>query len=299
MFGYCYYFLSLPPSLDKSLKLFFFFSTGLPPPPPQKRGQEIMENLPAQTLQHRVAIVTGASRGLGAVMALDLAKRGACVTLTYTSASSEERAAAVVRQISELPNSTSATAVRADAAEPSSAEKVVAETLRAFGPHIDILVNNAGVQITKTVADITPADFQAVYAVNVLHPILLTRAVLPYLRAPGRIVNVSSVGGRAGFAQLSLYTSSKAALEGLTRSWAGELGRDGTTVNAVAPGPVQSEMLEKIPPDIVAMQKRDTPVQQRLGRPQEIADVVSWLAGPESSWVSGQVINVSGGWTMY
>lgn len=221
------------------------------------------------------------------------------MAVTYTSPSSEDKVAAIVQQITDLPNSTRAIAVKADAADPSSAPKVASETVRAFGPHIDILVNNAAIEMTKAIADITTEDFHAVYAVNVLHPILLTQAVLPHLRAPGRIINVSSVGGRSGFAQLSLYTSSKAALEGLTRSWAGELGRDGTTVNAVAPGPVQSEMLEKIPPEIVEMQKKGTPVEQRLGQPQEIADVVSWLAGPESSWVSGQVINVSGGWTMY
>lgn len=88
-------------------------------------------------------------------------------------------------------------------------------------------------------------------------------------------------------------------MEGLTRSWAGELGVDGTTVNAVAPGPVQSEMLDTIPKEIVEMQKANTPVGKRVGTSKEISDVVSWLASEESSWVSGQVINASGGWTMY
>lgn len=114
-----------------------------------------------------------------------------------------------------------------------------------------------------------------------------------------RVINISSVGGRAGFANLSLYTSSKAALEGLTRSWAGELGSNGTTVNAVAPGPVQSEMLDSIPKEIVQLQKASTPVEKRVGTPQEVSNVVSWLAGEESAWVSGQTVNVSGGWTMY
>ena len=127
----------------------------------------------------------------------------------------------------------------------------------------------------------------------------MTQSVLPHLRAPGRIINNSSVGGRAGFAELSLYTSSKAGLEGLTRSWAAELGKDGTTANAVAPRPVQSEMLDSIPEDIKESQKKGTPMQQRFGVPQEICDVVSWLAGSESGWVSGQTINASGGWKVY
>ena len=160
-------------------------------------------------------------------------------------------------------------------------------------------MNNAAVQITRSLKDISVEDYTSVYDVNIRGVILMTQAVLPHLRAPGRIINISSVGGRAGFAELSLYTSSKAGLEGLTRSWAAELGKDGTTVNAVAPGPVQSEMLDSIPEDIKESQKKGTPVQQRFGTPQEICDVASWLASSGSSWVSGQTINAIGGWTMY
>ena len=183
-----------------------------------------------------------------------------------------------------------------DLASPS---KIVKATTETFGLHIDILVNNEALQLTRTLPEITPEDYERVYDVNIRGVILMTQAVLPHLRAPGRIINISSVGARAGLAALSLYTSSKAGLEGLTRSWAGELGRDGTTVNAVAPGPVQSEMLESIPEEIVQMQKDNTPVEKRVGTAKEVSDVVGWLAGPESSWVSGQVVNVSGGWTMY
>lgn len=96
-----------------------------------------------------------------------------------------------------------------------------------------------------------------------------------------------------------MYCSSKAALEGLTRCWAAELGLYGTTVNAVAPGPVESDMLANIPKEIVQRQKDATPVQKRVGTPREITEVVVWLAGEHSSWVSGQVVNASGGWTMY
>ncbi|KAI1622943.1 dehydrogenase with different specificitie [Exophiala viscosa] len=257
-------------------------------------------NLPAQTLEGKVAIVTGSSRGLGAEMAMDLARRGAKVVITHTSPSSESKAAQLVSDINGLPYSSQAISVRADMRDTSSPKVIVDATLKAFGSEIHILVNNAGVALSKSLSEMTlPEDYDSVYEVNVRGVILLTQAVLPHLPACSRIINISSVGARAGFAGVSLYTSSKAALEGLTRSWAGELGGNGTTVNAVAPGPVKSDMLDTIDPKIVKMQMENTPVQKRVGTSEEIANVVSWLAGPESAWVSGQVLCASGGWMMY
>lgn len=257
-----------------------------------------MAELPPQTLKGKTAIVTGATRGLGAEMALDLARRGANVVINYTSEKSGPLAEDLINQIEQFSNEASAISVRADLSSTEAASIIVDAAVSAFSK-IDILVNNAALQITKSLREITLEDYQSVYDVNIRAVILLTQACLPHLRAPARIINISSVGGRSGFASLSLYTSSKAALEGLTRSWAGELGHDGTTVNAVAPGPVQSEMLDSIPEDIKDMQKKGTPVQQRFGTPKEICDVVSWLASEESGWISGQTINASGGWTMY
>jgi 3-oxoacyl-[acyl-carrier protein] reductase len=164
---------------------------------------------------------------------------------------------------------------------------------------IDILVNNAGVEVLRGLRDITTEDYDKAYDLNVRGTILMTQAVLPYLPPGGRIINISSVGSRAGFKDLSLYCSSKAAVEGLTRCWAAELGHNGTTVNAVNPGPVESEMLAKIPEDIVEGQKKATPIENRLGTVEEVAAVVAWLAGSESRWVTGQSISASGGWAMY
>jgi 3-oxoacyl-[acyl-carrier protein] reductase len=164
---------------------------------------------------------------------------------------------------------------------------------------IDILVNNAGVEVVKGLGSITTEDYNTVYDLNVRGTILMTQAVLPYLPPGGRIINISSVGSRAGFKDLSLYCSSKAAIEGLTRCWAAELGHNGTTVNAVNPGPVESEMLANIPKDIVEGQKKATPIENRLGTVEEVAAVVGWLAGSESRWVTGQTISASGGWAMY
>lgn len=127
----------------------------------------------------------------------------------------------------------------------------------------------------------------------------MTQAILPFLPPGGRIINIGSVGARAGFAGLGLYCSSKAALEGLARCWAAELGGNGTTVNCVNPGPVESEMLKNIPKEIVEAQKASTPLEKRVGTVEEVAAVVAWLAGGESRWVTGQSLSVSGGWAMY
>jgi len=124
-------------------------------------------------------------------------------------------------------------------------------TLKAFGPHIDILVNNAGIISDKYAQDITAEHFDEVMHTNVRAPLFMLQAVLPHLRRPGRIINLSSVGARQGYPSVGVYSASKAALEGFTRNWAAELGKDGTTVNAVNPGPVKSEMLDKVDPKVV------------------------------------------------
>jgi 3-oxoacyl-[acyl-carrier protein] reductase len=114
----------------------------------------------------------------------------------------------------------------------------------------------------------------------------MVQAVLPHLRRPGRIISISSVGSRAAYPGVGTYGASKAALEGYTRAWAAELGKDGTTANTVNPGPVQSEMLDQVSREIIEPQKKATPVQQRVGTPEEIAEIVAFLAEPRSSWVS-------------
>jgi 3-oxoacyl-[acyl-carrier protein] reductase len=246
-----------------------------------------------------VAIVTGGSRGIGERIAFELAQNGAKVTITYTSPGSETRLSTLIDRINALNNGASAITVKADLRDPASPSQIVAETIRHFGDNIDILVNNAGVELVKPIPDISVADFSFVYDLNVRAPMLMLQAVLPYLRAPGRIINIGSVVGRHGFKQLSTYCSSKAALEGLTRCWAAELGSSGHTVNSVNPGPVQTEMLENIPKEAIEMQKSQTPIQNRVGTVEDIAPVVVWLASEESRWITGQVISASGGWAMY
>jgi 3-oxoacyl-[acyl-carrier protein] reductase len=222
------------------------------------------------------------------------------VLLTFASPGSEDQVDKLVQSISEISNGSSAHKFRADLRDPESPPKIVGATLSAFRTKtIDILVNNAGDQVAKTLANVTLQDFASVYDLNVRGTLLMTQAVLPYLRSPGRIINMSSVGARAGFASLSLYCSSKAAIEGLTRSWAAELGKDKHTVNCVNPGPVQTDLLNGIPNEIISMQKAATPIENRLGTVQDIADIVGFLAEEKSRWITGQVISASGGWAMY
>jgi len=258
-----------------------------------------MVELPFQTLAGKVAIVTGSSRGLGATMATDLAKRGAKVVITYTSPNSKSKAEELVKEIKSYGNGSDAIAVGGDLGQVGTPDHIVKQTLEAFGPKIDVLVNNAGVEIQKPMVEITAEDHDKLYNVNVRAPHLMTRAVAPHLRTPARIINLSSIGARSKFENCSLYISSKSALEGATRVWAEEFGKSGTTVNAVAPGPVQSDMLANFPQKLIDMQKEATAVERRLGTPQDIANIVAWLAGNESGWVSGQTINASGGYTMY
>lgn len=241
--------------------------------------------------------MTGASRGIGEVIAFDLASRGAKVAITFASDSSRDAVEKLKTRISSEADS-AAIAVKCDLGDSASAGRIVDETVRAF-QHVDIVVNNAAGMLAKPLQDITPADFDKIFHLNARAPLLLIQAALPHLRRPGRIINLSSVGGRGHYAGLSAYQASKAAIEGFTRGWAMELGVDGTTVNCVAPGPVQSDMLDEVPREIIQRQKDTTCVQRRVGTAQEVAEIVAFLAEERSSWVSGQTISASGGYATY
>lgn len=204
-------------------------------------------------------------------------------------------------KIKALPHKPSAYVCRADVSTIDGPRQVIDQLRAAAGDKlaVNILVNNAGVERVKSLAEQSVDDYDTVFNLNVRGVILMTQAVLPYLQPKGRVINISSVAARQGFPSFGLYCASKAAVEGLTRAWATEFGHNGTTVNAVEPGPVQTDMLDNIPKEIVDMQKQRTAVENRVGMPQEISDIVSWLAGDESAWVSGQTISASGGLAMY
>lgn len=219
--------------------------------------------------------------------------------MTFTSPSSEKSVDELLERVEQLQNGSAGAKVQADLRQVDAPKKIVSATRSAFGDHIDILVNNAGCELVKGLGDISVDDFSYVYDLNVRAVLLLSQEVLPYLRSPGRIINVSSVGARLGFKELSLYCSSKAAVEGMTRCFAAELGHRGHTVNAVNPGPVQTDVLDGIPQEIVEMQKKSTPVENRLGTTDDIAQIVGFLSEKSSRWITGQAISASGGFSMY
>lgn len=166
-------------------------------------------------------------------------------------------------------------------------------------PKIDILVNNAGMGGVKPLTEVTPAHYDSIFNINVRGVLLLTAAICPFLQPRGRIVNISSVAARRGMDAGSVYGASKAALEGLTRSWAAELGANGTTVNGVSPGPVPSDMLDaNFDVEAINAFRSQTPIENRIATEEEIPNIVAWLASPGASWVTGQCINASGGLQM-
>ncbi|KAK0628093.1 Dehydrogenase OXI1 [Lasiodiplodia hormozganensis] len=259
-----------------------------------------MTSTPQSTLAGKVAIVTGGSRGIGAATAVELAKRGAKVAITFVSPSSEKLADEVIEKIASLNNGSSAIKIQADVRDLNSPAKVVAETTAAFGSSIDILVNNAGVEFTKPLGEITVEGYTNVFDVNVRSVIFMTQAVLPHLRSPGRIINIGSVLGRIGHPGSSVYSATKVALEALTRGWASELGAAGHTVNVVAPALTETDMMARATngagsDQAIQMQRMMTPLEHRLGKAEDIALSVAVLAEPSSRWITGQTIQAGGG----
>ena len=220
------------------------------------------------------------------------------MTITFTSSGSEQGVDDLIAKIAAFENDSIAIKVQADLRDVDAPDKIVKATRAAFGDGIDILVNNAGFQNTKELHEITIDDYSQHYDLNIRAIILMSKSVLPHLRSPGRIVNVGSTGGRSGFPGLSLYCSSKAAVEGLTRCYAAELGPQGHTVNVVAPGPVETDLLKGVPQEIVASQEASTPMEHRLGTPDDIAQIVAFLCEERSRWITGQTISATGGWSM-
>lgn len=206
---------------------------------------------------------------------------------------------ALVEQIRSFDNNSAAIPYQADLRDIDSPGRIVAASGVAFGQHVDILVNNAGYQKTMSLADSSVKDYEDHFDVNVRAVILLTKAVLPQMRSSGRIINISSIGARGGYENQSLYCSSKAAIEGLTRCWAAELGPAGHTVNAVNPGPVPTDLLTGVPSELVELQKNSTPMEHRMGTTDDIAQIVVFLAEERSRWVTGQAISASGGYSMF
>jgi len=238
-------------------------------------------------LKSRIALVTGGSRGIGKAIVLALAKAGAAVAVNYRERN--EEAASVVDAV-RLSGGRAA-AFAADVSVAGCVQSMVAKVERGLGP-IDILVNNAGMAEVRGLDDVTEQDFDRAIAVNLKSAFLCTQAVLPGMRARrwGRIVNISSIGARLGAGSVSVaYGAAKAGLEGLTRSYALRLAPEGVTVNAVAPGLIDTEMGK---PLIAAGVPARIPLG-RVGTGDEVAQAIMLLVG--DAYITGQTLAVNGG----
>jgi 3-oxoacyl-[acyl-carrier protein] reductase len=244
-------------------------------------------------LSNQVAIVTGASKGIGAGIARALAKAGASVVVNY--ASSREGAERVVASITDAGGT--ATAIQGNVSDPADVERLFAETKSAYG-RLDILVNNAGVFKFGPLDTITVEEFKREYATNVLGPILTVQeAIRQFGFEGGRVINLTSLAGTRSMPQALLYSSTKAALESITHGMALELGARGIRVNAIAPGYTRSEGTEAeglYDEPSLRYYAEVTPMG-RVGEPDDIAKAVVFLASPESAWITGESIRASGG----
>ncbi len=242
-----------------------------------------------QDFTGRVAIVTGAARGLGRAVAARLQERGASVAVNVRDS---RRAARVALDIGER-----ALAVPGDVAAAGVPDEIVRRTLERFG-RIDILVNNAAVPLTTRFEHISAEEWRQALEVNLTAPFLLIKAVLPSMKAQhyGRIVNISSTAGRMvstlGGAH---YTTSKTGLLGLTRAAAKELGTFGITCNAVCPGMIDTELTrETATPDVLERLASSYPIP-RLGAPREVADLVCFAASENAGYITGASLDINGG----
>ena len=242
-------------------------------------------------LHGRIALITGASKGIGAGIAKDLAAAGAAVVVNY--ASSRNEAEALVQEIAAQGGR--AVAVQADVSRPAEVKRLLAETKQAYGS-LDILVNNAGMYRAGPLGQITEQHFHEQFDLNVLGLILVTQEALPLFGTDGgSIINISSIVSTLALPGTGVYNATKAAVDALTRTFARELAPRRIRVNSVNPGAVETEGLHStgffdgIGP-IVSM----TPLG-RIGQPGDIGPVVRFLASPDSGWITGESLFVTGG----
>ena len=234
----------------------------------------------------KVALITGGSRGIGHAMVELFAESGYSVAFTYKS--SHEAAA-------ELSERTGALAINADSANPTDIERAVKTVEEKLG-NVDILINNAAVSSFSLFTDLTLEAWRASFSTNVDGAFLYSRLTLPSMirNHSGRIINISSMWGQVGSSCEVHYSATKAALIGMTKALAKEVGPSGITVNCIAPGVIDTDMNAALSEDDMAALKDETPLM-RIGTPREVAAAALFLAGDDAAFITGAVINVNGG----
>ncbi|WP_103354453.1 SDR family NAD(P)-dependent oxidoreductase [Amycolatopsis sp. CA-128772] len=240
----------------------------------------------------RNALVTGASRGIGRAIARRLAADGAVVAVHHGG---NDVAAKETVALIEAAGGR-AFPVAARFGEAGAVDRLAEAVAAEFGDGLDVLVNNAGIGSHSTIGQLTEEELDRLLAINVKTPALLIRRLLPLLNDGGRIVTVGSMAGRIAVQSQIGYTISKAAVEALAPTLANELGHRGITVNTVAPGPIRTDMTEPLLaiPEAAAGLTAMTALG-RIGEPEDVADVVGFLAGPDGRWITGRTLDVSGG----
>jgi NAD(P)-dependent dehydrogenase (short-subunit alcohol dehydrogenase family) len=239
----------------------------------------------------RTALVTGASRGIGRAVARALAAAGARVIVHYGNSARE--AEALVAEIRAAGGK--ADALSADLGAPDGAHKLAADMRRLIGERLDILVANAGIATPASIEDQTVEEFDRMFAVNVRAPFFLVQQLLPLFGDGASIVLLSSLGARASVGLLPAYAATKGAIDTLVKHFAALLGPRGIRVNAVAPGVIDTDMSSFVRSDEGRDYTLGLQALQRIGHPDDIADVVTFIASDAARWVTGQTIEASGG----
>jgi 3-oxoacyl-[acyl-carrier protein] reductase len=243
----------------------------------------------SKKLEGKIALITGGSRGIGAAIAKRLAADGANVAITYSKGA--DAAASVVKEIERAGRK--AVAIQADAADAGAVKAAVEKTVATFG-RLDVLVNNAGTAIPKTFEETTLEEMDRVISINVRGVFVATHAALKHMKSGGRVIMIgSAVGERVAAPGLVPYAGTKGAVKMFTQALAREIGSRGITVNNVQPGPIDTE-LNPANGDWAVPQKAATALD-RYGRADEVAALVAFVAGPESSYITGANLTVDGG----
>ncbi|MBR3790472.1 MAG: 3-oxoacyl-ACP reductase FabG [Clostridia bacterium] len=243
-------------------------------------------------MKKKTALITGSSRGIGAQMARQFAEDGYNVIITYFQ--SKDKALALLDEITQKGGT--AIAVYVDIRKEEDVQNLFEVATKTFG-HIDVLINNAGIAFTKLIIDCQPADFDNLFATNLRGNFMLTKLVIPQMLSHewGRIINISSIWGQTGGAMEAIYSATKGAIIAFSKALAKEYALSNITVNTIAPGVIDTDMIRSVHTDEEIDALRQYIPMEKIAQPEEIANMALFLASDKSSYITGQVLGINGG----